>query len=292
MTSDKPSIIQAGEVITPHHRPLTGFPLLAKLCAAATAFLNLQVIGGKFYVSGRNAVIDLTGSNTTAAVQAGAAAIKSFTVTGIGDEYLTGTFGALNVPVYKPPQFRPSFYTDQNSNIRTGIDFNPHTYTYKSLDQRFDGMAIGGVNVTFNDVLWPAYYHGDVVTAAYVENPYPKDAGGSDKFIWQDLNTAGRQWGWIDTICYQGYSRQIVNVGSKPYGGIPVTKQSLSSRLAGQTINIAQVITRADVADPNVSVIVPADPTQGAMYYQDTEIDTQNVWLWSPGLEYWINIIK
>ncbi len=288
--TDNANIVQQGDVLVPNKGPLVSRGLLRNLCAAATAFLNLKVIGGTFYVSGRNAVIDLTG-NTTGAVQAGAAAIKSFTITGQGDEYLTGTFGGTQVPVYKPPQFRPSFYTDQNSNIRVGIDFTPHTYTQQTgLDKRLDGIAIGGVNVTFNEVLWPAYYNGDIVTAAYIENPRP--TGAADKFIWQDLNTAGRQWGWVDTICYQGYARQIVNVGSKPYGGVKISSVgSGSSRLSGQTVNIVQVIVGTD-SDPNLTVITPADITSGAMYYQDNDLGPANVWLWSASLSQWVNIIS
>jgi hypothetical protein len=218
--------LKTGDVINAPNGPFWPRGDRARISQGMTALANAEVhYGAKaaFHLSGRKLILELpikALQDPTPATDS--SAVKMFTVTGRGDEYLTGTFGGINVPVYKPAHFRPSIYTDQNWNGRLKSD-GLHTYTQTGLETRIDGMALGGRNVTWDEVIWPPYFDGDIIEAAYVENQYPKAVNGSDKYVWVDLNVAGRQWGWIDTICYQTaigsppVARKIVSVGSKPY---------------------------------------------------------------------------
>jgi hypothetical protein len=217
---------KVGDVILPPRTPFWNSQDRSKISGAITSFLNLKIVRGEedgFFLSGQNAIIQVgPDPNATDESKPDQSGVKMFTVTGNGDEYLTGSFGGLAVAVYKPAQFRPSIYTNQNWNGRLKTD-GLHTYTQTGLDQRIDAVALGGVKKTWDEVIWPPYFDGDIIEAAYVENQYPKFADGSDKYVWVDLNVAGRQWGWIDTICYQTavgvppVARKIVSLGSKPY---------------------------------------------------------------------------
>ena len=40
-------------------------------------------------------------------------------------------------------------------------------------------------------------------------------------------------------------------------------------------------------ADPNVAGLTPADPTQGAVFYQDPSVTLYNEWKWSVSQQQW-----
>jgi hypothetical protein len=280
--------IKSGDVISAPTGPFWPKGERIKISQAVTALCNIVIKrnGSKdrAHISGRNLVLELKDSAGSDSADGGTSAISYLTVVGFRDESLKTS--GVDV-VLKPPCFRPSVYSSQtnpgqSSQDRLRID-GLHTYTPTSVDTRIDGMVLGGVTVTWNEMIWPPYFVGEIIAAAKIQT--------SDTVsVWQDLNIAGRQWGWIDTICYQGTGRQIVNLGSKPYGGALTKAAAAKAALSQQTVNIVQTISM-DVDDPNVAEVFPVDKTKGAMYYQDSS-GSFNVWLWSIHDQSWFNIIR